>query len=74
VLKASRPLRNRASANRRKQQAPTTPEAEPKGYRHSQTDGWSSTERQATRRFEYGHHDHHLDLPIIMGFTPNPTT
>lgn len=67
-MRAPRTLRARAKRAPEKTEAAET--APPEGYRHSQTDGWASTER-VDRRFEYGEHSNRLDMPIVFGFRPN---
>lgn len=69
ALKASRQLRNRAATRR---QTPATQAEPPTGYRYSQTDGWSTTTLSPARRYEYGETSRVQDMPIVMGFTPNP--
>lgn len=69
-MRAPRSLREKA---KQKTPAPTPAAATlPEGYRHSQTDGFSSAERAATRRFDHGERDQWHDMPVIMGFTRNP--
>lgn len=69
MLRATRQLKNRVKAK-----AKAKPEDIPEpsiGYRHSQTDGWASTERASQRRYEHGDNSWDHRVPIIMGFTPN---
>lgn len=61
-----RSLRNRKSKARTET---AEPEKKPEGYRHSQTDGWSSVERAPRRYYEAERTGFYN--PIVFGFRPN---
>lgn len=69
-MRPSRMLRERA----KRRQEPAVEPTRPEGYRHSQTDGWASTERAGDRRFEHGRNNPWHDMPVIFGFQPNPAS